>query len=113
MTEARLVERTLRRQALHDPLTGLPNRYLFLDRLETAAARHLRSEGRGTAVLYLDLDHFKPINDGHGHQVGDEVIQEVAARLAGAGPRHRHRRPARRRRVRHHLRGHRRAGPRC
>ncbi|NYD42858.1 PAS domain S-box protein [Nocardioides panaciterrulae] len=84
VTEARLVERTLRRQALHDPLTGLPNRYLFLDRLETAAARHLRTFGRGTAVLYLDLDHFKPVNDGHGHQVGDEVLQEVARRVAGA-----------------------------
>ncbi len=84
VTEARLVERTLRRQALHDPLTGLPNRYLFLDRLETAATRHLRSFGRGTAVLYLDLDHFKPVNDGHGHQVGDELLQEVAHRVAGA-----------------------------
>ena len=84
VTEARRTERTLRRQALHDPLTGLPNRYLFLDRLETAAARQERSEGRGTAVLFLDLDRFKPINDGHGHEVGDEVMREVAARLAQA-----------------------------
>ena len=84
VTEARLVEVTLRRQALHDALTGLPNRYLFLDRLETAAARHLRTIGRGTAVLYLDLDHFKPINDGHGHQAGDELLRVVAERLAGA-----------------------------
>ena len=84
VTEARLVELTLRRQALHDSLTGLPNRYLFLDRLETAAARHQRSDGRGTAVLYLDLDRFKPVNDGHGHDVGDGLLQDVAERLAGA-----------------------------
>jgi diguanylate cyclase (GGDEF)-like protein/PAS domain S-box-containing protein len=84
VTEARRTESTLRRQALHDPLTGLPNRYLFLDRLETAVARHLRHVGRGTAVLYLDLDDFKPVNDAHGHEVGDGVMQEVARRLAGA-----------------------------
>jgi diguanylate cyclase (GGDEF)-like protein/PAS domain S-box-containing protein len=84
VTEARRTELTLRRQALHDSLTGLPNRYLFLDRLETAAARQKRSEGRGTAVLYLDLDEFKPVNDGHGHDVGDVLLQEVAGRLAGA-----------------------------
>ncbi|GAA2141917.1 hypothetical protein GCM10009844_12640 [Nocardioides koreensis] len=84
VTEARRVELTLRRQALHDSLTGLPNRYLFLDRLETAAARQQRSEGRGTAVLYLDLDRFKPVNDGHGHDVGDGLLQDVAERLAAA-----------------------------
>jgi diguanylate cyclase (GGDEF)-like protein/PAS domain S-box-containing protein len=84
VTEARLVESTLRKQALHDPLTGLPNRYLFLDRLETAAARHARTAGRGTAVLFLDLDGFKPVNDGHGHAAGDELLREVAARLSVA-----------------------------
>ena len=84
VTEARLVESTLRRQALHDALTGLPNRYLFLDRLETAAARHARAAGRGTAVLFVDLDGFKPINDGLGHAAGDELLQEVAGRLAAS-----------------------------
>ena len=84
VTEARRVESTLRRQALHDALTGLPNRYLFLDRLETAAARHVRSAGRGTALLFVDLDGFKSINDGHGHAAGDELLQEVAGRLAAA-----------------------------
>jgi len=82
VTEARRVESTLRRQALHDPLTGLPNRYLFLDRLDTAAARHARTPLRGTAVLFLDLDGFKPINDTHGHAAGDGLLREVAARLS-------------------------------
>lgn len=82
VTEARRAETTLRRQALHDPLTGLPNRYLFLDRLETAAGRHGRSAGRGTAVLFLDLDGFKPVNDAHGHAAGDGLLRTVADRLA-------------------------------
>jgi diguanylate cyclase (GGDEF)-like protein/PAS domain S-box-containing protein len=82
VTEARRVESTLRRQALHDPLTGLPNRYLFLDRLDTAAARHARTPIRGTAVLFLDLDGFKPVNDTHGHAAGDGLLQQVAARLS-------------------------------
>ncbi|GAA2141925.1 hypothetical protein GCM10009844_12660 [Nocardioides koreensis] len=84
VTEVRREERALRRRALYDPLTGLPNRYLFLDRLEMAAARQARTEGAGTAVLFLDLDRFKPVNDGHGHHVGDALLQAVAARLAGA-----------------------------
>jgi diguanylate cyclase (GGDEF)-like protein len=84
VTEARHAERALRRQALHDPLTGLPNRYLFLDRLQTAAARHARVPGRGTAVLYLDLDGFKPVNDGHGHETGDDLLREIAVRLVSA-----------------------------
>lgn len=84
VTEARHAERALRRQALHDPLTGLPNRYLFLDRLQTAAARHERTPGRGTAVLYLDLDGFKPVNDGHGHETGDDLLCEIASRLVAS-----------------------------
>ena len=84
VTEQRAAEDSLRRQALHDPLTGLPNRLLFVDRLNTAAARQDRAEDSGLAVLFLDLDHFKLVNDTHGHQTGDRVLVEVAARLAQA-----------------------------
>jgi diguanylate cyclase (GGDEF)-like protein len=66
---------------LHDPLTSPPNRYLFLDRLETAAARQRRYDGRGTAILFLDLDDFKQVNDGFGHETGDRLLREVATRL--------------------------------
>jgi diguanylate cyclase (GGDEF)-like protein/PAS domain S-box-containing protein len=81
VTDARHAESVLRSRALHDPLTGLPNRYLFTDRLETAAARHERSPGRGTAVLFIDVDRFKRVNDGFGHDTGDGVLREIGARL--------------------------------
>ncbi|MDW8059499.1 MAG: PAS domain-containing protein [Thermomicrobium sp.] len=70
----------LRHRAFHDPLTGLPNRLLFLDRLEHAIARAERDGG--LAVLFVDLDDFKRINDTWGHGAGDLVLQEVARRLA-------------------------------
>ncbi len=69
--------------ALHDPLTGLPNRRLFNDRMEQLISRASRNDGR-FALLYLDLDGFKPVNDRHGHEVGDAVLAEVARRLGGA-----------------------------
>ncbi len=84
VTEQRAAEESLRRQALHDPLTGLPNRLLFVDRLGTAVARQDRAPGDGIAVLFLDVDHFKAVNDTYGHQAGDLLLVEVAARLAGA-----------------------------
>ena len=72
-------EQATRHRALHDPLTGLPNRALFADRLTVAL---LQSDRRGmVAVLFLDLDHFKLINDSRGHRAGDELLQRFAARL--------------------------------
>lgn len=84
VTEQRAAVETLRRQALHDALTGLPNRLLFVDRLTLAAARQRRTSRGGTAVLFLDLDNFKLVNDRHGHETGDRVLVEVASRLAHA-----------------------------
>jgi diguanylate cyclase (GGDEF)-like protein len=68
--------------ATHDPLTGLPNRTLILDRVEQMLARGVRSQ-TPVAALFIDLDNFKTINDTLGHAVGDELLQAVAARLKG------------------------------
>ena len=76
-------EQALERLARSDNLTGLGNRLLFMERLELAFARARRS-GRPPAVLYMDIDHFKQINDTHGHAAGDAVLRAFAARLAGS-----------------------------
>ncbi len=68
------------RQANHDALTGLPNRLLFEDRFEVACG-HAESEKYAVALLYIDLDGFKPINDRHGHEVGDKVLRLVGERI--------------------------------
>jgi diguanylate cyclase (GGDEF)-like protein len=78
--ERKRAEVQLAHQALHDPLTGLPNRTLFLDRLELALARGQRRPS-AVAVLFLDLDRFKVINDSLGHDTGDRLLVDVAARL--------------------------------
>ncbi|MRV70179.1 diguanylate cyclase [Duganella sp. FT92W] len=69
--------------ALHDPLTGLPNRRLLEDRIATTL-QHATRHTRKAAVMYLDLDGFKPINDTHGHATGDEILKQVAQRLVGS-----------------------------
>jgi len=69
--------------ALHDPLTGLPNRRLLEDRIATTL-QHATRHQRKAAVMYLDLDGFKSINDTHGHAYGDEILKQVAQRLVGS-----------------------------
>jgi diguanylate cyclase (GGDEF)-like protein/PAS domain S-box-containing protein len=73
--------KTLERRALHDDLTGLANRALLFDHLRGALARLRRTGAGSLAVLFVDLDRFKLVNDGHGHEVGDAVLAAVAERL--------------------------------
>ena len=82
VTEQRRTQQLVAHMAHHDPLTDLPNRMLFADRLKTALA-HVKRGGI-MAVHYLDLDNFKPVNDRFGHSAGDSVLTDAAARLRSA-----------------------------
>jgi diguanylate cyclase (GGDEF)-like protein len=81
VTERRLLEQEVEFRALHDPLTKLANRALFIDRLGHAIAKRERSQ-MASSVLFLDLDDFKAVNDGLGHGAGDELLIEVGERIA-------------------------------
>lgn len=83
VTDRKRLEERLAHDALHDALTGLPTRSLLLDRLAHAMQRVGRTH-RLTAVFFVDIDHFKIVNDSAGHEAGDDVLREVAARLRHA-----------------------------
>jgi diguanylate cyclase (GGDEF)-like protein/PAS domain S-box-containing protein len=80
ITDRRAMDETLAFGALHDPLTGLPNRRLLDDRIDVALARAGRT-GALVALLFCDLDRFKEVNDRYGHEAGDEVLRQIASRL--------------------------------
>jgi len=82
ITERKTAQEQIEYQAFHDVVTGLPNRRLFRDRIGVALA-HARRQGRGIAVMFLDLDQFKLVNDTLGHTVGDGLLQAIANRLVG------------------------------
>jgi len=80
ITDRKQMEETIKHQAQHDLLTGLPNRMLFMDHLKQSLARAARSR-QPVAILYLDLDNFKTVNDSLGHSAGDHLLREVALRI--------------------------------
>ena len=86
ITARKALEAALAHRALHDPLTGLANRTLFFDRLGQAMLQ-ARRDRKQVAVVMLDLDNFKAVNDAHGHQAGDQVLRQAAESLSG-GLRH-------------------------
>lgn len=83
ITDRKAAERELADRALHDPLTGLPNRLLFLDRVQVAIS-HIERTSKPLAVFFIDLDRFKLVNDSLGHSIGDRMLVEVAWRLQRA-----------------------------
>jgi diguanylate cyclase (GGDEF)-like protein/PAS domain S-box-containing protein len=83
ISDRKRAEEQIEFHAYHDPLTKLPNRKLFTDRLTQSLSRARRS-GKSVAVMFVDLDHFKSINDTLGHEAGDELLCQMAARLGGS-----------------------------
>jgi diguanylate cyclase (GGDEF)-like protein/PAS domain S-box-containing protein len=81
VTEQKKAEKQLLHNAFHDALTGLPNRALFMDRLENSLAEVKKGDGYSFGVLFLDLDRFKVVNDSLGHQIGDQLLVATARRL--------------------------------
>jgi diguanylate cyclase (GGDEF)-like protein/PAS domain S-box-containing protein len=82
ITQRRVAEERLRHDALHDPLTGLPNRALLIDRVAQILQRSQRDPTAGCTVMFLDIDRFKLVNDSFGHTTGDQLLVAIAARLA-------------------------------
>lgn len=80
VAERTRMEQVVRHQAMHDALTGLPNRVLFRERLESAIDA-ANAGGPSFALAYIDIDGFKGVNDGHGHAAGDELLKAIAARI--------------------------------
>ena len=97
ITERKRADERIAHMAHYDALTDLPNRVLFREQLD--AALKTISPGEQLAVLYIDIDEFKSVNDSLGHQVGDELLKALANRLRGCLANDRFRGPARRRRI--------------
>jgi diguanylate cyclase (GGDEF)-like protein/PAS domain S-box-containing protein len=84
ITDRRIAQLRLQHDALHDLLTGLPNRTLFMDRVNQTLQRGVRDPGTGCAVLFLDIDRFKLVNDSLSHGVGDNLLIALASRMSAA-----------------------------
>ena len=84
ISDRKIMEDRLRYEALHDPLTGLPNRNLCLDRIRQAISRHERQPDYKFGLIFMDLDRFKVVNDSLGHTIGDKLLCDVSQRIAAS-----------------------------